>query len=482
MARSRRRTLDTAKPEAPSGEAPVRAPADDTPFEQDTVRDLGPDPGHRGLSGRTRGLAMSLPGAIVGTLLVTALAFGVGGWSPAGDREPATRGPVPDATLGAGPDALATAGDDRGGDVADWTPAADVPAAADGSAPPDGDEAPDAGSPADETPSPTLAPPRRLELGARVRTDGKVVLDWSGCDPTGFAAYRLVRSTDETVTWPKGANDTLVATIEDPAKSASTDAKAPAGRRLWYRVFALVRVDGTLVVGCLSNAARVTTPKPPEPTPKPTTAPAALTLKATLREGHPWLDWSGCASDRFDAYKVVRSRDATVTWPLGENDVLVAAIGNPAESAFWDKDAPAGRTLSYRVFCVDRTESGYVVLAASGVASVTTPAAEPPPDPVTLGFEAKPVAGGVLLDWTSFAGDGFVYYKVVRSTSPNPSYLPWTDGTQLIGVIESASNSAFEDGTVEPGQTWYYRVQAIGTWNGQKVVLAQTAAVEVSVP
>jgi hypothetical protein len=64
----------------------------------------------------------------------------------------------------------------------------------------------------------------------------------------------------------------------------------------------------------------------------------------------------------------------------------------------------------------------------------------------------------------------------------NPSYLPYTDGTQVIGVIENHEVTGQTDGDVASGQTWYYRVQAIGYWNGQKVVLGQTAVVAVTIP
>jgi hypothetical protein len=101
---------------------------------------------------------------------------------------------------------------------------------------------------------------------------------------------------------------------------------------------------------------------------------------------------------------------------------------------------------------------------------------------VALGLEVTVDGGVVRLAWEPYTGDGFVYYKVVRSQGPNPSYLPWTDGTQLIAVIENPGVSGFEGGDVASGQTWSYRIQAVGTWNGQKVVLGQTPVREVAIP
>jgi hypothetical protein len=72
---------------------------------------------------------------------------------------------------------------------------------------------------------------------------------------------------------------------------------------------------------------------------------------------------------------------------------------------------------------------------------------------------------------------------VVRSfTNENPSYLPGTEGTEVIGVIESQGTTQLTDGAVESGDTIYYRVQAIGYWYGQKILLGQTAVIAVTIP
>jgi hypothetical protein len=441
--------------------------SDHEPYEADTVRPVGPTVTRDGTAGRGRPIGLSLPGAIAGVLLVSALAFGAGGMLPTGDSkpdatpkagagEPATPKPAPDGGIKAGGDMAEPT------DKADPTPKTEA------------------------TPKPNLTDPpleiERIELTAKAGDD-KVVLEWSACDPDGFAAWKVVRSTNEGVSWPKGEGDSLVAAIGEQGTRRAVDTDAPKGKKLWYRVFGLVEHDGGLAVACKSTIDTAFIEKPaPEPTVKPDAEPGTLSLSLALKADHPYLDWSACSSDRFDLYKVLRSKDSTVTWPAGDNDAIVAAIGDREQTAFKDVDAPGGRKLWYRVFCLDKTADGYKILAASGAKAITTPTIEPPPDPVTLSFEATAGEGGVLLDWESCGSDGFVYYKVVRSQSANPSYLPWTDGTQLIAVIENAGNSAFEDGDVASGQTWFYRVQAIGRWNDQKVVLGQTRVIEVTVP
>jgi hypothetical protein len=223
-------------------------------------------------------------------------------------------------------------------------------------------------------------------------------------------------------------------------------------------------------------------PKDPEPTDKPETGSLELAVK--LKEGHPFLDWSQCKADGFDAYKIVVSKDSTVKWPAGDNDWVAAAIGDRDVTAFHDEDAPDGKTLWYRVFCLDATDGGYEILAASNAKAVTTPETDPGPKPGTeeLGIDAGVDGGTAWLDWESCGSDGFVYYKVVRSEHDDPSYLPWTEGTELVAVIENPGESAWEDHDVESGDTWFYRVQAIGKWNGEKVLLGETRVVKVEVP
>jgi hypothetical protein len=175
--------------------------------------------------------------------------------------------------------------------------------------------------------------------------------------------------------------------------------------------------------------------------------------------------------------------DSMVTWPKGENDSLVAAVGVDGHTKAWDADAPGGKTVYYAVFCVRSTEAGYVVVAASAVKGIETPVVEPAPAPVALGFEAAFTGEGVTLGWEACTSDAFAFYKVVRSfTNSNPSYLPGTDGTEVIGVIENQGTTQLTDGNVASGDTIYYRVQAIGYWYGSKVLLGQTTVIAVTIP
>jgi hypothetical protein len=91
--------------------------------------------------------------------------------------------------------------------------------------------------------------------------------------------------------------------------------------------------------------------------------------------------------------------------------------------------------------------------------------------------------GEVVLSWGTCGVDGFGFYKDLRSTwNENPSYMPWTDGTEIIGVVENRYATEWHDAGGDPGQTVYYRVQCLGWINGSKVLLGETPVVAVTMP
>ena len=437
-------------------------------------------------NGRTRRTWMSANGALVGTFLVAALALG------------AAAGPL-GLTGGFGNDRAAD-----GGDTTESTPTHATDGSTDGSGEPDGADGPaatdhpDGADAPDATETPvdgsgdgsqeptTTEPPvdgapesKTIEIGVGLDSIYPVI-EWSRCSTDGFVAYKIVRSSDEQVTWPLGAGDSVVGVLSEVTAGRFVDRSAKAGKTYHYRVIALRTWNGETAVACRSLAKGVTTPVP-----DPTTGPVdGLGLTLSLTDGgHPVIDWTACTGVDFNYYKVVRSKDATVTWPAGENDALVAVVGPDGDTITTDTGAPAGTTVYYRVFCVRATDAGYVTLASSDVRSIKTPAAEPAPDPVALGFEVSVGGEGVALSWQPCTSDAFHWYKIVRSTTTtNPSYLPSTDGTELIGVIENATNTHFVDGTAPSGATVYYRVQCLGYWNGKVILLGETTVRAVAIP
>jgi hypothetical protein len=229
------------------------------------------------------------------------------------------------------------------------------------------------------------------------------------------------------------------------------------------------------------------TPKPEKPKPDepdPTKQPSDhVWIELAIHDGHPYIEWGKCEGVDFDYYKVVRSSDESVSWPTGEGDELIGVVERGGERKAWDKHAPGGRKAWYRVFCVRATGDGYKVVGSSNTERIYVPEQPEPPDPVTLQLEAYVnEQGKVVLDWSACDCEDFGFYKVVRSTTnENPSYLPWTDGTEVIGVIENKHETAMLD-ELEPGVTAYYRVQCLGWVGDHKVLLGQSAVVAVTMP
>lgn len=357
----------------------------------------------------------------------------------------------------------------------------------------------------------TFAPPQAAttdQLPATVRVGGRIGVSL----PTALGAAVLVTAIAFGANGLRFANDPSTAGREsaaaaspaakpDQAAANGIDGKPGAGGHDGVQPPAhpgkeVVEPSEKPAVGTQPTekpaATLKPTPKPepkatpkatPKPTPKPVTV-GALEITVASVEGLVKVRWSPYKGDGFDYYKIVRSTDDKVTWPTGAGDALVGALEDQAATWLKDSTVAGGKAYWYRVFAVRHAESGYVVLAASAAKRVDVPKPEPKPtpEPYVLGFEVAVGAEGVLLSWEPCGTDGFVYYKVVRSAGPDPSYLPWTDGTELLAVIEDHTVTRFTDGSVASGDTFHYRVQAIGLWDGRKVVLGETPAVAITVP
>ena len=215
----------------------------------------------------------------------------------------------------------------------------------------------------------------------------------------------------------------------------------------------------------------------PKPAPVPT-EPVALVLEGWPKDGKVKLAWKPYGGEGFEYYKVVRSADATVSWPAGGDDTVIGVIGDPNSS--WWADKPAcGVASSYRVFAVRSGGGGYLTLGASNVVTLAVPCAPTPTPfetrPIGLWAEARP-GEGIKLVWDECAAEGFNAYKVVRSlTNLDPRY-PLNDGTELIAAIGDPGQTYLLDAAVTAGQTWTYRVLAVGEGSNGKIILCQSPA------
>jgi hypothetical protein len=228
------------------------------------------------------------------------------------------------------------------------------------------------------------------------------------------------------------------------------------------------------------------TEAPAEPTKKPTAepteapTPVELGLVAELDGTKVVLEWTAFEGDGFCYYKVVRSADEDPSWPAGEGDTLVAAIGDQEKLTYADA-APAGKTWHYKVHVVSCTEHGYVILAASSVATVTTPSTPTPrpENPYNLGpITAKKNANGTYtLTWAAYKGPiDFEYYKLSGTTKSGA--FGYCEGTGYWAVIEPGQHSW--TGYIEPG-SWRIKVEAVYYPHEECAKAAETSVLEMTV-
>jgi hypothetical protein len=219
--------------------------------------------------------------------------------------------------------------------------------------------------------------------------------------------------------------------------------------------------------------------------PKPPASSGPMQLQSASGIGKVKLTWSTYGGDGFGYYKIVRSTDATVSWPMGAGDTLIGAIGDPYQN--WFKDfPPCGTTFFYAVFAVSGGD--HQKLAASNTVSAAAHCEEvkepppPHPDPTVLGFTLTLVEGGVALEWEMCTGDGFIAYKIVRSqTNPDPTF-PLNAGTELATVVGNSSVTSWTDTNVMSGQTWFYRVVSVGSDASGWYPLGVTPVLTVTIP
>jgi hypothetical protein len=232
--------------------------------------------------------------------------------------------------------------------------------------------------------------------------------------------------------------------------------------------------------------------KKPDPTAKPvsTTKPApapvpsgTLVLEGWAKEGKAKLAWKPYGGEGFEYYKLVRSADASVSWPAGADDVVVAAIGDVA-ATWWADAPPCGSAWTYRVFAVRHGNAGYVTLAASNAVTLKPACPEPAPKPggdCNLAFEVRAKEGvGIKLGWTPCKHEAFAAYKLVRSmTNAEPGY-PLAADVELVTATGDRFATTFLDQAVSPGQVWTYRVVAVRNDGGTLTLLAASAALSVT--
>lgn len=220
--------------------------------------------------------------------------------------------------------------------------------------------------PKDE-PKPAPAPSGPMTLQANFNVEkGKIVVKWTAF-AGDFEKYKLVRSSDGHVTWPTGEGDTLVGAF-GPDGNYFLDYDAPCNTEVYYAVFAVRHgEEGYVVLGAsnVDGAVRACSNEPPA-------EPKAMGFDLMQVEGGVKLAWEQCSSEQFAVYKVVRSAtNANPLYPLNDGTELIAAIGDPGTTIFFDSSVASGQTWTYRILSLGSNGGGWFVLGLTDAKTIT---------------------------------------------------------------------------------------------------------------
>jgi hypothetical protein len=236
----------------------------------------------------------------------------------------------------------------------------------------------------------------------------------------------------------------------------------------------------------------------PSDSPDPTSAPT-MHLVGSVKDGHPYLDWTACTPDGFHVYRIVRSSDSSVAWPLGSGDAIANGTENREITALPDPQAPAGHTFWYRAFSLLSGPDGELTVGcASNIVEVAVPSPTPEPtsspDPTPeptptptgndnqkLDLTLKWSDGKVIVDWSPCTADGFNTYEVVRSLDSTVRWPILTDTDKVVATM-GTGDTAFSDGDAPRGVTVYYRVFCVKIDGSSIAVLTTSSAKGITTP
>ncbi len=278
-------------------------------------------------------------------------------------------------------------------------------------------------------PTDTTAPAAPAGLSAQAGTS--VQLTWNANTEADLAGYRVYRAM---------AGSTSFSQIGTPTTPGLNDANVTAGSSYTYRVTA---VDKT---GNESAPANVSATVP-----VPDTTPPAVPAGLSAQAGKPvQLAWTANSETDLAGYRVYRAASGSSTF---------AVIGAPSTAAHADSNVTPGLAYSYRVTALDKTGNES---ASSNVVSAAIPVDAP------SGLSAIVAPGQVELQWTAPAGS-IAGYRVERAV----------DGSTAFAQIAAPNATSHVDTAVSGGNTYTYRVIAVGTAGHASV---PSASVTVPVP
>ena len=217
------------------------------------------------------------------------------------------------------------------------------------------------------------------------------------------------------------------------------------------------------------------TPEPtptPVPTPRPTPTPtpiAPLELAITPCPGGTVLDWSVAPATGFHHYKSYWSASA-----MFSGASPLAGSYTTSRYATSAADVGASGDRWYKTFAYNSVGK---VIAKSPVAAGAAIGGPVDLGPLTVAPDGPP---NTHFSWSPFTdSEGcFTYYKLVYSADSSPSYGA-ADTSLLWYTTEQSTGDASAEA---PSGTWYFRVQVLRDTALGRFLVAQTDAVQYTVP
>ncbi|MDD5043381.1 MAG: FecR domain-containing protein [Patescibacteria group bacterium] len=298
-----------------------------------------------------------------------------------------------------------------------------------------------------------------LTLWGTAQDDG-IHLSWTPYAGDNFSYYKIVRSENNPdLKYPA---DGYIKVSSDKSFSSSIDSTAKKGAEYYYRICAKIGEEikcGNVIQRTAVNESKEEeTEKKDEAKNTFTLVENALNLSVEAKTDGIHLSWTPYAGTDFSYGKVVRSEtNANLYYP---NDGYIKVLNDKESVAYLDSSAKGGTDYYYRI-CV-KTSSGEV--KCGNVMKIKAATAGGEETSQTEGFKAitgelqlsvSKASDGVHLSWTPRAGEGFMYYKVVRSETNPDLYYP-NDG--YIKYSTKRTFNSYLDADIAAGKTYYYRV------------------------
>ena len=257
----------------------------------------------------------------------------------------------------------------------------------------------------------------------------RVILNWTapirdsnGGDLTGLASFQIFRSRETN------ASFALLATVTS-GQLTYQDTSVDLLTRYFYAISAVDSLGNT---GPRSTSVSVTT--------KGFAAPQ--NLRATADVQKITLTWSANSEPELTGYEVLRFTD-----PAQENpDQTFSSV----LTTYVDTPVTAGQTFVYRVRAVGSTD------VKSALSTFVSAQAKEPVAVLAAPSSVRATGGigRITITWSANTETELTGYRVLRYTDPSQ-----TTAEQTFTTVQTT----YVDSPLTSGQTFVYRVQAVGT-------------------